>query len=530
MKVIPVRTSNRKCVDNSNQNDPQSTKKIHSISFQSILKKMSSESSSIDEEHEALIPRAKNQAHKNRFSESDYIDEDDYSYLDTIVLAIKTIHLFVSQKVLLLLSFIVVLGLVLLQIISLFQNGDSTFVSNMKTFIQSTMVVSSKSDSTIPIISPLNGYSYKNLSTNICAPWIPKERRRIIIRKHERLNDWSSYQNGTGYLGGEGYWSASLMFLLQSLDFDVEIDNHLPYGNTTDMDRILHKKEIYRVIVDHHFNKDNFTKEIQNESEAMCKIRHFEWWERSDKKIRQQYNDPRKVITPFPYHNSSSTHIAFFVHSELTLPPIVNMERRGREAMLLDKNCAFPKKVLLGLVDAGYKLHLTCHHLEDQENIKSMIPSGSSKYTENIIFYNVMKPIEFSKMLRKVSVVIGYGNPRDSPTPFEGLANGAAFLNPVSVSGIYTQHKILRTLGAPYVYNYVRSPSAAITLKNILKLAEIALLHPFGSYIPFHYRFHVAREQVCANLIEADSLCECNKINDAGSNASIKMDFCKAHF
>ena len=375
------------------------------------------------------------------------------------------------------------------------------------------------------------GTSFSNSFSNdlVCAPWIPKEKRKIILRKHTRLNDWESYQNGNGYLGGEGYWSASLMYILQSLDFEVIIDGHNPYGTPDDIEKIKNGN-IYRVIVDSYFNKDDVTEDFQNDSESMCHVRFFEWWSRTQTDLEETYGDVRKVLTPYDYSESSSTTIPFFVHSEITLPSS-SMDRssRGRTALLLDKQCDFSKILLNGLLEAGYELYLTCFEKHKMEKVHSMV---QEEYKFKLHQYSKLTPIEFAKALRKVSIVIGFGNPRDSPTPLEGLANGAAFLNPTSADEQHAQHAILKTLGPPYVYNYFRSPDETTTLENILEMADMAIQHPFGSYIPFQHRWNVVREQVCANLIEPDNICECIDMNQESleSNSNTDRQFCQGKF
>ena len=449
-----------------------------------------------DQEQESLIKSSNNSTDEKKTRK--FTDDDDYSYLDTIERVKRMIDLLVPPQLL------SVIGSILFTSICLFA-------------LVKSHIFHSDQSSRYPIAGQMlnSGLKYE------CAPWIPQEQRRVILRKHHRLNDWRSYQNGEGYLGGEGYWSASLMFVLQSLGFEVEVDGHNPYGNAEDMERIRNG-EIYRIIVDADYNQDEVTDEALGDPDVLCKVRHLEWWDKPDEKLLEQYEDPRQVLTPYIFPGSKATGMPFFVHSEVTLPPITKIESRGRTAYLHHKECGFPKVIVQGLLQAGYELHLTCFG-DLRKHIDPMVPD---KYIDKVIHHSKLTTIELSKVLRKVSMVIGFGDPRNSPTHYEGLANGAALLNPVSANGKQSQHSILQNLGAPYVYNYLKSTDEAERLKNILEMAEMAVSNPFGSHIPFDHRFDVVRQRVCANLIETDSICNCDKMNLEYDGSHPEIDFC----
>ena len=138
----------------------------------------------------------------------------------------------------------------------------------------------------------------------------------------------------------------------------------------------------------------------------------------------------------------------------------------------------------------------------------------------NVVKHNKMLPPEFSQFLRKMAFVVGFGDPKVSPTPLEGLAAGAAFLNPIlnrtdaahygyvggrtGVHAVSSQHAAISMLGAPYVYNYDITDATAL-----ITAAERAVKYRFSSYVPSDFRIEGVASFVCAGLLESDAPCSC---------------------
>merc|ERR1712176_211711 len=96
----------------------------------------------------------------------------------------------------------------------------------------------------------------------------------------------------------------------------------------------------------------------------------------------------------------------------------------------------------------------------------------------------MLKPPEFTELLASMTIVVGVGEPIDSPTALVGLAVGAAFLN--SYDGYdaqgrrdHVQHLPLEEVEEPYVYMYQTKNTTAL-----LEAAEKAAANPFGSFVP----------------------------------------------
>jgi len=353
-----------------------------------------------------------------------------------------------------------------------------------------------------------------------CAPWIKAENRTIILRTQYRLQGWEGYQSGGGYLGGEAYWTASLDYALSQLGFNVEYSSHIPFGNELDKKRLMNGS-IYRIIVDGAFIKDNFTSDLLNQPEIMCKVRHAEWWQlRRDKEgyeehINKYFNpmDPRRALKPYPYEGDSMSLAAFFIHSQVLLPAMTQItppliDNSLPAALLLGKKCRFPPTIIGRLIDEGFQLHVTCL---SKRSRRFLVENFPSEYVNRIVNHGRMTPLRFAKLLRyNVTMVIGFGQPYESPTPLEALANGAAFIHPIyNNTHDRPQHRQLMNLGIPYVYNYELHNDSNQTVEGILRAARLASLpdNRFVSFIPYAHRLESVKAQVCANLIESDAPC-----------------------
>jgi len=252
----------------------------------------------------------------------------------------------------------------------------------------------------------------------------------------------------------------------------------------------------------------------------MCKFRHMRWWSMNeDLNTKDKFDsmmdywahpkDSRRGVKPLPYMGDTQTAAYFFVHSQLTLPPI-KKKKKGpisdtqRKAFMLSKDCEVKKEVMTALLNANFEVHLTCKRRNYHQYNRQYFPE---KYHTKIIDHGRLSPNDFGMMLRDMSAVIGLGEPRESPTPYEALANGAAFLNAINGNGI-AQSSILQHLGKPYVFNYNRSEDVDVHAENIVKAVEEAMKHSFSSFIPYENKYESVVSQLCSNLIEDDALCE----------------------
>ena len=370
-----------------------------------------------------------------------------------------------------------------------------------------------------PLLLPINHTSKDDKTTNqtefSCAPWIPTEKRKIVMVSFlKRFVTWEDHLKGV-IKGGESYWSACIDYILREFGFEVTVLKYSldPAGET--MQR-LDRGEIYRIVTDSS-SGGNFqatTVSIWDMPKLLCKVRMMIWWP-SPKRKKNEFS-----VLPMRYDEISSTSahfVPFFPHQAVTDPPIKQMIPRSRRAIFIFiKTCQqLVPEVLIALYEAGFELHLQC---ETQEALNPGRHPILNEIYGNFTFHpKYATPKEFSQeILQKVASVIGFGGPVDSPTPIEALYNGAAFLNPFldrTLNGIRrnSMHHALVKIGPPYVYNYNASFFEAFDknhldtlIRSILEAAETASSTPFISYTPADYRVDAVKAHVCSNIIDYD--------------------------
>ena len=224
--------------------------------------------------------------------------------------------------------------------------------------------------------------------------------------------------------------------------------------------------------------------------------------------------------------------MGFFPHSVLLRLPLVGRRQysqyhhstfpeRGRVGVLLGKRPDYflrLRPVLEALIEQGFTLHTTCGAPCDE----SILPAAIIRHTKNL------SPRDYIQLLRKASFLLGAGKPYDSPSPFEALAVGTAFLNPwqsnvtlhLSSSSLSlkvplraAQHTPLALLGPPYVYSVHLD-----NVTSVLEAAEMAVQYRFASYVPPDYQPLAVVARVCSLLQEMSTLCHDHDNNDDNNN------------
>jgi len=352
-----------------------------------------------------------------------------------------------------------------------------------------------------------------------CAPWVTN--RMIVIAHHQfREATWNNYQNGVGYNGGEAYWCAALDYTLKRLGFQTKFFQSVDTWLDDDSNiQALREGRVHRVITNSLFTFGETASKLHpslDDPLVRCRVRSY-WalgrdWEGNIGTLsyaQSPYNsstvhewDLRASLSAWPGRHG--TPISMFPHSLITFGEsrTLIIKERARRGMIFGKeslgHCHTPLPPFVEkLVDAGFELHTNC---------------PKSTALEGLINHGKISPRAFVMLLRKSAFVIGLGHPVDSPTPLEALANGAAWLNPVSlgeterryVKKSHAQHQGLKLLGMPYVYNVVLT-----NMSSVLHAAEMAVANRFHSFVPFWNRVESVSAQVCANLLESDALCDC---------------------
>jgi hypothetical protein len=359
-----------------------------------------------------------------------------------------------------------------------------------------------------------NESAQKKSENYFCAPWIPAEKRKIVMHSFlNRFVTWEDHRKGV-IKGGEPYWGASLYYILQSLGFNVSITDpgirrlH-PSGELLQQ---LDQGQIHRIVTDSS-SGGQFDPSIWSMPEILCKVRMMVFWPGHKRK-----NNAFSVL-PVRYDETSTTSahfVPFFVHGVVTDPPITKMISRSRRAIFFFTRVTaqIVPEVLIALHNEGFELHFQC-------SIQVLSPQRHPDLNNifgNFTFHGKYQtPSEFTKnILQRVAIVVGVGDPIDSPTPLEALYNGAAFLNPLYERNFdgFTRsamHRPLANLGPPYVYNYngtyfssYQKEHVRELVVSILEAAKIASSKPFVSFTPADYRIDAVRAYVCSNIIEYD--------------------------
>ena len=334
-----------------------------------------------------------------------------------------------------------------------------------------------------------------------CAPWLDDHQRSVLIVGY---NTFDAYQTTGG--PGEDYWFASLEFLLHRLGFRVRRQSY--ESRILDQPARLHP--FYRVFFNWPRWQASFT-----DHQVACRIRSLHWWGNWGAQGQDEGGrvldprwwkavDLRQILSPFPDH--TTTFLGFFPHSLVTLPRPATAARE-RQGFILGKQAGYfngKEHVVERLLTAGWRLYTTASHLRHHDRLIRVPPQN---------------PVDFAQMLTNMSFVLGLGEPLMSPSPLEGLARGAAFINPIRIPETaatvlqspgrkpirhrQTQHNPMAFLGPPYVYTVdLQDPNA------VLAAAENAHRHRFTSFVPWQYTMEAVEQQLCRSVMEWNAPCD----------------------
>jgi len=295
-----------------------------------------------------------------------------------------------------------------------------------------------------------------------------------------RFSSFDRYISGYGYLGGEAYWSACVEYIL-SRHLNITADffwQRLPSPDET--------ARYHRVILD-----GSPDEKLQELSEThppglLCRIRVMHFW--GGWKAPAAF-DARMVLTPWISKENAPVPIFPLSlqagHHGLHTPHNVS----AHAGLLLGKACEYFQggglQLISALLNRSFVLHAT---------------TKCAAFPAEIITHTGLTPMPFAKLLGKMAFLVGFADPRVSPTPLEALAQGAAYLHPSDTN----QHPVLRSVGAPYVYNYRTDDPA-----SLVRAALLAVRYPFDSFVPFSNRLETTIAAVATNLVAHDGVCVC---------------------
>jgi hypothetical protein len=224
----------------------------------------------------------------------------------------------------------------------------------------------------------------------------------------------------------------------------------------------------------------------------LCRIRVMHFW--GGWKAPAAF-DARMVLTPWISKENAPVPIFPLSlqagHHGLHKPHNVS----AHAGLLLGKACEYFQgrglQLISALLNRSFVLHAT---------------TKCAAFPAEIITHTGLTPMRFAKLLGEMAFLVGFADPWVSPTPLEALAQGAAYLHPSDTTCTCTcnQHPVLRSVGAPYVYNYRTDDPA-----SLVQAALLAVRYPFDSFVPFSNRLETTIAAVASNLVAHDGVCVC---------------------
>jgi len=347
------------------------------------------------------------------------------------------------------------------------------------------------------------------------------------------MPNMETYQSkDTKYRGGEHYVSASMDWALRQLDFQVDVISKPRQTLGVNWSQTI-GESYHRVFTNGPYVEG-------------CKARVVQYF--PGKAPKQEYH-PKQVLKSYP--NSHHTFVGYFLHhlvEDLSSswddghynrrhhleeqPPSPSITKQ-REGLLLGKEPGQfegenTTSIIQSLLERGFSLHSTCN------DCNTTLPPG-------VINHKLLTPSEFDILLQNCSFVIGFGQPKWSPTPLLAIGKGTAFLNPLEKVGrrqrrgrkdanqqigviskypqdiFMTQNNAVSLMGKPYVYNYRIG-----NVRDVIIAAEEAYQTPFRPYTPYEFRPEAMIARMCS-IVEDDSICAFQQNLTENINATVEI-------
>ena len=351
------------------------------------------------------------------------------------------------------------------------------------------------------------------------------------------MPNMETYQSkDTKYRGGEHYVSASMDWALRQLDFEVDV--------------ISKPRQTWGVHWSQTISESYHRVFTNGQYVEGCKARMFQYFPGKASKQQDVYH-PKQILKSYP--NSHHTFVGYFLHHlvanlsssswngeysrhyPLEEPqPSLSITKR-RAGLLLGKEPGqFEGEnttlIIQTLLKRGFTLHSTCNKCNT-----TTLPRG-------VMNHKLLTPSEFDVLLQNCSFVIGFGQPKWSPTPLVAIGKGTAFLNPLEKvsrrqrrgrkndsnqqigviskhpqDSFLTQNNAVSLMGKPYVYNYRIG-----NVRDALEAAEEAYQTPFQPYTPYEFRPEAMIARMCS-ILEDDSICAFQQNFTANINATVEI-------
>lgn len=207
---------------------------------------------------------------------------------------------------------------------------------------------------------------------------------------------------------------------------------------------------------------------------------------------QQQFNkrnlDLKRILTPYPFDGSNSP-----IHIISSVLPSYLRSLPREQGVLWSKDPSFLLPHLETIRYIAEKLNITLittfrTNIADKVTVDALQQIRS---IPNIKFFNFLDRFEYLKLLSGSMFLIGFGRPLDGPTPFEAIAHGCAFINPLFLIPFVHNNKPTRYAyhsQHPFVQDNVPEPYAyTIDITNHTLLSNVIanIIHRFRQRVDY---------------------------------------------
>ncbi|KAJ7625587.1 hypothetical protein FB45DRAFT_69321 [Roridomyces roridus] len=322
-----------------------------------------------------------------------------------------------------------------------------------------------------------------------------KNQKKVVI-----VESMYFFNNMRGAIGGEDIWANSTMLAMKKLGYTVLYAEEMTAA--VELYRII--PSLVRMVIVNDWHAFLCWKEIGWCLQSIYnptgipayKLFSFYFWS-----IPNHPLGPKWVLSPEPYHEMPNplnfTYLGYSVEHACSVTPFVPHSERPNQAWVLAKllNYFSPDKspwVGADFDDASELTGVTYALGAGLDDGHTMPPADMlpAKYVN----HDRMDKSVFMSRIAQSRVLIGVGNPTNSPTPYDALCLGVPFINPyddwgrIGANGDQntqwdSQHPFMSMLGKPYVYNVRRGDH-----EGFVQAVEEALANPIPRYIPERMR------------------------------------------
>ncbi|KAF7323838.1 hypothetical protein MKEN_00605100 [Mycena kentingensis (nom. inval.)] len=329
----------------------------------------------------------------------------------------------------------------------------------------------------------------------------------------------------SGWDGGEDLWARSTIIALGNLGYTIL------YATTPHLQRTIQLYQTMPNLISMVLLDVGDMMTCFNDDSTLCvkshdnpdgipahKIFTFNWWEDSAHPL-----DERWDLSPEAYPGSKHTYLGYSIEPSCAQRTFVPHSERAKQVYVMGKNGDYfaagnrawephtleraAEAIRPPSVDAGAGAEAQVRFLVGIR--EDGLPAEFAAVEKKGMLKDLgrLSPEEFYSRLSHSVALLGMGSPRTSPSAYDALCLGVAFINPVhSWDRDYptdrtrwvAQHETLKYLDPPYVYNVFVNDD-----EGFVRAVKEATERPFSSFIPKHMRFPAIEERL-GKIINTD--------------------------